>query len=69
MEIVINIFLGILGIYFFIGLFFGVFFLFKASKIDTIMIDTKKKVRLLLFPGVVATWPFLMTKYFKSKAV
>ncbi len=70
MEIVINIFLGILGTYFFIGLLFGLYFLFKgATKIDPLMNDTKKKVRLLLFPGVIATWPFLVGKLFKSKTV
>jgi hypothetical protein len=33
------------------------------------MENTKKKVRILLFPGVVATWPFLINKLFKSKTV
>ena len=67
MEITINIVLGILGIYFLIGFLFGIFFLAKAPKIDPLMADTKKKVRVLLFPGVIATWPFLMSKLFKSK--
>ena len=68
METIINIFLAILGIYFVIGFIFGLYFLFKgASKIDPLMQDTKKKVRVLLFPGVIATWPFLMSKLFKSK--
>ena len=63
-------FLTILGIYFLLGLLFGLYFLFKgATKIDPIMADTKKKVRFLLFPGVVATWPFLIGKLFKSKSV
>jgi hypothetical protein len=67
MEIIINIFLGILGVYFLIGFLFGIFFLIKAPKIDLLMADTKKKVRFLLFPGVIATWPFLIGKLFKSK--
>ena len=67
---VINIFLAILGSYFAIGLLFGLYFLFKgAPKIDPLMADSKKKVRFLLFPGVVATWPFLISKVFKSKAI
>ncbi len=70
MEIIINIFLTILGIYFAIGLLFGLYFLLKgATKIDPLMLDTKKKVRVLLLPGVIATWPFLIGRLFKSKTV
>ena len=70
MEITINIFLGILGLYFSIGLLFALYFIFKgATKIDPLMRDTKKRVRILLFPGVIATWPFLIGKLFKSKTV
>ena len=68
MITIINIFLAILGIYFTIGLLFGMYFLFKgATKIDPIMADSKKKVRVLLLPGVIATWPLLISKVFKSK--
>ena len=68
MEIIINIFLGILGIYFIVGLLFGLYFIFKgAAKVDPIMKDTKKSVRVLLFPGIIATWPFLIQRLFKSK--
>ena len=70
MEIIITIFLSILGIYFLIGLLFGGYFLFKgATKIDPLMQDTKKRVRVLLLPGVIATWPFLIGQLFKSKTV
>jgi len=66
----INIFLTLLALYFAIGLLFGLYFLFKgATKIDPLMQNTKKKVRILLFPGVIATWPFLIMKLFKSKTV
>ena len=68
MEIVINIFLAVLGSYLLIGLLFGLYFLFKgATKIDPLMQDTKKKVRVLLVPGVIATWPFLIGRLYKSK--
>ncbi len=68
MEIIITIFLIALGTYVFIGLLFGLYFLFKgAAKIDPLMQDTKKRVRFLLFPGVAATWPFLIRKLFKPK--
>ncbi len=69
MEIAINVFLGILGVYFLVGLLVGIIFLLKAKKFDPLMADTKKKVRFLLFPGVIATWPFLIGKLFKSKTV
>lgn len=66
----INIFLTLLAIYFAIGFLFGLYFLFKgATKIDPLMQDTKKKVRFLLLPGVIASWPFLIVKLFKSKTV
>ena len=70
METIINIFLAILEIYFALGLLFGLYFIIKgAAKIDPLMADSKKKVRFLLFPGVVATWPFLISKLFNSKAI
>lgn len=68
MEIIIDIFLTILGVYFAIGLLFGLYFLFKAAtKIDPLLQNTKKKVRVLLLPGVIVTWPFLIGRLFKSK--
>ncbi len=68
MELIINIILTVLGIYFIIGLLFGFYFLFKAAtKIDPLLAASKKKVRFLLFPGVMATWPFLISKLFKSR--
>ena len=70
MLTIINIFLSILGVYFLIGLLFGLYFHFKgATRIDPLMQDTKKKVRILLLPGVIATWPFLIGRIFKSKTV
>ena len=70
MLLIIDIFLSILGIYFTIGFLFGLYFIFKgAPKIDPIMFNTKKKVQFLLFPGIVATWPFLIGKLFKSKTI
>jgi len=70
MLTIINIFLTILGIYFLIGLLFGVYFLFKgATKMDPLLANSKKKVRFLLFPGVIVIWPVLISKLFKSKTV
>lgn len=70
MILVINIFLSFLGIYFLIGFLFGLYFIFfGAIKIDSLMKETKKRVRILLFPGVIVTWPFLIKKLFNSKTV
>lgn len=68
MITIINVFLGFLAVYALLGLLFGLYFLFiGATKIDTLLADSKKGVRLLLFPGVIATWPLFIKKAFKSK--
>ena len=68
MELIIDIFLNALGIYFLTGLLFGLYFIFiGATKIDPLMSETKKRVRILLFPGVVVTWLFLISKLSKTK--
>ena len=68
MELAIGIFLSILGIYTAIGVLFGLYFLFfGASKIDPLLSSSKKGIRLLLMPGVMATWPFFIKKLFKTK--
>ncbi|GMN05801.1 hypothetical protein MTsPCn5_11900 [Croceitalea sp. MTPC5] len=70
METVINIFIIALGSYFGLGLLFGLYFLFVgATKIDPLMKESKKVVRLLLLPGTIATWPFLIGKLFQSNKI
>ena len=70
METVIQVFLVFLGTYGALGFLFALYFLFVgAKKLDPLMDNTKKSVRLLLFPGVLATWPLLLGKLFKSKSV
>ncbi len=70
MITIINIFLTALGIYFLLGLLFGLYFVLAgAIKIDPLMQETKKKVRFLILPGVIATWPLLIGKLFKSKTL
>ncbi len=68
MITIINIFLTLLGSYFFIGFLFGIFFIFKGEIIDPLLSETKRKVRFLLFFGVIATWPFLLRTLFHSKS-
>lgn len=68
MEKIIQIFLLFLAIYVVLGLLFALYFVFLgASKVDPLMADTKKSVRLLLFPGLLVTWPFFIGKLRKSK--
>jgi len=68
MESIISIFLALLGIYFSIGILFALYFVFiGATRMDPLMTDSKKRVRLLLFPGVLATWPFLLKKALKPR--
>ena len=66
MMILIQIILWAMAIYFLIGLVFGLYFLFAgAPKIDPLIKDSKWSLRLLLFPGAVATWVLLLPKLFK----
>ncbi len=68
METVISIFLTLLGAYFLVGVLFALYFVFVgATRLDPLMKETKQVVRVLLFPGVIATWPFLLRKLLKSK--
>ncbi|WP_350290550.1 hypothetical protein [uncultured Croceitalea sp.] len=68
MELIINVFLIALGLYFGLGLIFGLYFVFiGATKLDSFLKDSKKMVRLLLFPGVIATWPFLLRKLLNTE--
>ncbi|WP_350292945.1 hypothetical protein [uncultured Croceitalea sp.] len=68
MELIINVFLIVLGLYFGLGLIFGLYFVFiGGTKLDSFLKDSKKIVRLLLFPGVIATWPFLLRKLLNTE--
>lgn len=69
MTLIIDIFLGFLAFYAAFGLLFGLYFLFiGATKIDPLLANSKKGIRVLLFPGVIATWPLFIKKAFKSKS-
>ena len=65
MIYVINIFLILLAIYFAIGMLVGIGFVAKGEKIDILLAYSKKRVRALLFCGVVFTWPFMVGRLFK----
>lgn len=67
MELLIEIFLTLLAIYFLAGLVFGLLFLFGlAVRLDPLMGESKWIVRLLLFPGCIAVWPFLLFQLLKK---
>jgi hypothetical protein len=67
MMLIVQIVLWFLAVYFLIGFLFGIFFLFiGAPRIDPLISDSKWALRLLLFPGAVATWIFLLPKVFKK---
>jgi len=67
MEVVISIFIGFLGIYFALGLMFGIYFFVKgATRIDPLIADSKWTVRLLLLPGSIGLWPILLAKLLKK---
>ncbi len=68
METIITIFLTLLGIYFAVGTLFALYVVFLgAIKLDPLMKETRKVVRLLVFPGIVATWPLLIGKLIKHR--
>ncbi|NER14607.1 hypothetical protein GWK08_14220 [Leptobacterium flavescens] len=68
MIAVIDVFITVLAAYFGIGVLFGIyFFLAGARRIDPLIEDSKWTVRLLLLPGAIATWIFLLPKLFKNK--
>ena len=68
MKNLIDLFLLILGIYATIGVFFAIYFVAAgATKIDPLLKNSKKRVRILLLPGIIAVWPFFVDKFFKSK--
>ena len=68
MITIINIFLGFLTIYISLGFLFGLYFIFiGATKIDPLLAHSKKGVRILLFPGLIVTWPLFIKKAVSSK--
>ncbi|QTN38711.1 hypothetical protein HZ996_05945 [Cryomorphaceae bacterium] len=65
--IVIEIFLDFLAAYAAIGFVFALFIVFfGASRLDAQLANSPKGVRVLLFPGILATWPVLLMRYIKN---
>ena len=69
MEQFVLLVINVILIYFVVGLLFGIYFFFKgAAQIDPLILESKWTVRLLLVPGAIATWPFLIPKLLKTKS-
>ena len=59
-----NIFSALSGIYTLIGLIFGLFFIFRGvQKIDESAVGGGWGFRLIILPGSIAFWPFLLRKW------
>ncbi len=68
MEEFITGFTGFLGIYFILGVLFGIYFFVKgAARMDPLITESKWTVRLLLLPGSIGLWPILLGKLLKKK--
>ncbi|MFK7970620.1 MAG: hypothetical protein AB8F95_09640 [Bacteroidia bacterium] len=67
-EQIAQIILFIAAAYLAIGLIFSVFFYLKGmSKIDAITAESTWGFKLIVFPGVIAFWPFLLSKWRKNR--
>ena len=53
--------------YLFIGLIFSIFFYPKGiKKIDEVAIAGSLGFKLIVFPGIIFFWPFLLSKWIKQ---
>ncbi|GEM_PF-2480130 len=63
MKIIVLLVANSILLYFMAGFVYGIYFLFLgAPKIDPLLKNSKWAVRILLIPGIVATWPFFLRK-------
>ena len=68
MHSIINIFITFLGFYTLIGFVFAIyFFILGAKRLDPLIKDSSFWVRLLLVPGSIGLWWFLLIKIIKKK--
>ena len=69
MEQIISIGLAGFGIYLGIGLLFSLFFLTKGlGKIDETAKGSGIGFKLIILPGVVLLWAYLLPKWLKAKS-
>jgi uncharacterized membrane protein YphA (DoxX/SURF4 family) len=64
----IHILVLLFYLYLLLGLFFGLWFVFRGvQKIDPGMANAKWSMRMILLPGSLALWPVLLRKYLRRK--
>ena len=65
----INILLISAALYLGLGVLFGLYFIISgAKKLDPVIKESGWGVRLLIFPGSVGMWPFLLTRLISSNS-
>jgi len=68
MHEILSILLNLVALYLVIGIFFSLIFMFKGlHKIDSSAAGTGLLFKLLIFPGCVLFWAFLLYKWFLNK--
>ncbi|MCB0565123.1 MAG: hypothetical protein KDD01_12165 [Phaeodactylibacter sp.] len=69
MEALLTLVVNLFFFYLLLGLFFALAFIWKgAEKIDPKTNDTSWFFKLLIMPGAIALWPYLLSKWVaKSK--
>ncbi len=68
METVINILLYLLSGYLSLGVLFACYFVISgAPKIDPLLKNSTHSIRILLLPGVILMWIFLVVKIIQKK--
>ncbi|MEO1257641.1 MAG: hypothetical protein AAFZ15_02555 [Bacteroidota bacterium] len=61
--VIAEIFSTVFYIYLLIGFIYGLWFVFKGvQKLDSGMSGAKVGLRLLLLPGTIALWPYMIKK-------
>lgn len=59
--------LGVLGAYAALGAIFAIVFVARGIEVvDSVAKDSTIEFRLIVFPGVVALWPFLLRAWFRK---
>jgi len=67
--ILVNLFLWLISVYLIAGLiFYFPFIKMGIEKIDQNAKDTTIGFKLIILPGVIAFWPFLLRKWVNSKS-
>lgn len=67
MESFISILLAIFAIYLLLGVIFAILFLFRGiTKVDPATKGSGFFFKLLIFPGLVFFWLFLLSKWIKT---